>query len=182
MLNQNECDDNMLRSVSVTNCWLRHGNVDIRSFDPSFSLSSNSIVLSVPMKAKLAFEIHLVSLRSVVEFRIYRANFSDKSSQIGFFLLGVSQSSGASHQKLLPDNSPTASFWCINVDFYYQLFLRTIAFEIKVKLLHEIFHLAELDSPLIGFIFLCFVMLSTFVVTSSMAPESSASAVNFDAL
>ncbi|KAF3517010.1 hypothetical protein DY000_02062748 [Brassica cretica] len=184
ILNQNECDDNMLRSVPVTTYWLRHGNVDVRGFDPikPFSLSSNSIVLSVPVKAKLAFEIHLVSLRNFVEVRTDRANFNDKSSQIGLLLLGVAQSSRASHQKLLPSNSPTASFWCINVDFDYQLFLRTIALGIKVKLLHGVLHLAELDSPLIGFIFLCFVMLSTFVVPLSMALRSSTLVVNFHAL
>ena len=184
ILNQNECDDNMLKSVPVTTYWLRHGNVDVRGFDPikPFSLSSNSIVLSVPVKAKLAFEIHLVSLRNFVEVRTDRANFNDKSSQIGLLLLGVAQSSRASHQKLLPSNSPPASFWCINVDFDYQLFLRTIALGIKVKLLYGVFHLAELDSPLIGFILLCFIMLSTFVVPSSMSPESSASVVNVLAL
>ncbi|KAL0664271.1 hypothetical protein Bca4012_101109 [Brassica carinata] len=104
-----------------------------------------------------------------------------KSSQIRL-LLGVAQSLGASHQKLLLRNSPTASYWCINVDFDYQLFLRTIALGIKVKLLYGVFHLAELDSPLIGFILLCFIMLSTFVVPSSMSPESSASVVNVLAL
>ncbi|CAN6803824.1 unnamed protein product [Brassica oleracea] len=182
-LNQNECDVNMLRSVSVTNYWLRHGNVEVQGFDPSklLSSSSNSIVLSVPKKAKLALEIHLVSLRSFVEFRTDPTNFSAKSSQIGL-LLGVAQSLGASHQKLLSRNSPTASYWCINVDFDYQLFLRTIALGIKVKLLYGVFHLAELDSPLIGFILLCFIMLSTFVVPSSMSPESYASVVNVLAL
>ncbi|CDY24975.1 BnaC03g21970D [Brassica napus] len=171
-LNQNECDVNMLRSVSITNYWLRHGNVEVQGFDPSklLSSSSNSIVLSVPKKAKLALEIHLVSLRSFVEFRTDPTNFSAKSSQIGL-LLGVAQSLGASHQKLLSRNSPTASYWCINVDFDYQLFLRTIALGIKVKLLYGVFHLAELDSPLISFILLCFIMLSTFVVPSSMSPN-----------
>lgn len=146
MLNQNECDDNMLRVIRVTNYWLRHGNVEVPGFDPiiPFSPSSNSIVLSVPMKAKLAFEIHLVSLRSFVEFRTDHVNFSLKSSQIGL-LLGVVQGLGASHQKLLPGNSPTVFYWCINVDFDYQLFFRTIALEIKVKLLHGVLHLAELD-------------------------------------
>ena len=153
-LNQNECDDNMLRFISVSNYWLRHGNVEVRGFDTikPFSPSSYSIVLSVPMKAKLAFEIHLVSLRSFVEIRTDRVNFSIKSSHIGLLLLGVAQGPGASHQKLLAGNTPAASYWCINVDFDYQLFLRTIALEIKVKLLHGVLHLAELDSPLIGFI------------------------------
>ncbi|CAF2150291.1 hypothetical protein HID58_001703 [Brassica napus] len=137
--------------------------------------------LSVPKKAKLALEIHLVSLRSFVEFRTDPANFNAKSSQIGL-LLGVAQSPGASHQKLLPGNSPTASYWCINVDFDYQLFSRTIALGIKVKLLHGVLHLAELDSPLIGSIFLCFIMLSTFVVLSSMPPELFALVVNVLAL
>ncbi|KAG2253173.1 hypothetical protein Bca52824_083309 [Brassica carinata] len=78
ILNQNECDDNMLRSVPVTTYWLRHGNVDVRGFDPikPFSLSSNSIVLSVPVKAKLAFEIHLVSLRNFVEVTGYQPDRS----------------------------------------------------------------------------------------------------------
>ncbi|CAN6913991.1 unnamed protein product [Brassica oleracea] len=182
-LNQNEYDVSMLKSISVTNYWLRHGNVEVQGFDPSkpLSSSSNSIVLSVPKKAKLALEIHLVSSRSFVEFRTDHANFNAKSSQIGL-LLGVAQSPGASHQKLLPGNSPTASYWCINVDFDYQLFSRTIALGIKVKLLHGVLHLAELDSPLIGFIFLCFIMLSTFVVPSSMPPELFASVVNVLAL
>ncbi|KAF3540082.1 hypothetical protein F2Q69_00019695 [Brassica cretica] len=163
-LNQNECDDNILRFISVTNYWLRHGNVEVRGFDTikPFSLSSDSIVLNVPMKAKLAFEIHLVSLRSFVEFKTDRVNFSIKSSHIGLLPLGVVQGPGASHQKLLAGNNPAASYWCINVDFDYQLFLRTIALGIRVKLLYGVLHLAELDSPLIGFIFLCFIMLSTF--------------------
>ncbi|KAG5413011.1 hypothetical protein IGI04_000578, partial [Brassica rapa subsp. trilocularis] len=43
-----------------------------------------------------------------------------------------------------------SSCW-VTVDDY-QLFLRTIALGIKVKFLHGVLHLAELDSPLIGFI------------------------------
>ncbi|CAF2063030.1 BnaC06g29710D [Brassica napus] len=160
-LNQNECDDNMLRSIPVINYWLRHGNVEVQGFDPiePFTPSSNSPVLSVTMKAKLAFEIHIVSLRSFVEVRTDRVNFT-------------------SHQKLLAGNNPVASHWCINVDFDNQLFSRTISLGIRVKLLHGVLHLAELDSPLIGFIFLCFIMLSTFVLPSSMTPESSVSVVN----
>ncbi|KAF3570433.1 hypothetical protein F2Q69_00060540 [Brassica cretica] len=171
MSNQNECDDDMLSFIPVTNYWLRHGNVEVRGFDTikPFSPSSNSIVLSVLMKAKIGFEIHLVLLRSFVEFRTDRANFSVKSSQIGLLLIGVAQ-------------GPGASYWCINIDFDYQLFLRTIALGIKVKLLHGVLHLAELDSPLIGFISLCFVMRFTFVVPSNMALGSSVSAVNFRAL
>lgn len=118
-------------------------------------------------------------MRSFVEFRNDRANFSAKSSQIGFLLGGVAQGPGTSHQKLLLRNSSTASYWCINVDLDYQLFFRTIALEIKVKLLHGVHHLVELDSPLIGFIFLHFVMLSIiFVVPSNMSQGSSASVVN----
>ncbi|CAN6850666.1 unnamed protein product [Brassica oleracea] len=49
------------------------------------------------MKAKLAFEIHLVSVRSFVEFRTDRVKFSIKSSHIGLLLLGVAQGPGASH-------------------------------------------------------------------------------------
>ncbi|CAN6994993.1 unnamed protein product [Brassica oleracea var. botrytis] len=98
-LNQNKCDDNMLRFISVTNYWLRHDNFEVRDFDTTkpFSPSSYSIVLSVPMKAKLAFEIHLVSVRSFVEFRTDRVKFSIKSSHIGLLLLGVAQGPGASH-------------------------------------------------------------------------------------
>ncbi|CAN7116292.1 unnamed protein product, partial [Brassica rapa subsp. narinosa] len=179
-LNQNDCDDNMLRSIPVINYWLRHGNVEVQGFDPiePFTPSSNSTVLSVTMKAKLAFEIHLVSLRSFVEFKTDRVNFSAKSSHIGLLLLGVAQGPRASHQKLLAGNNPVASHWCINVVFDYQLFLRTIALGIRVKLLHGVLHLAELESPLIGFISLCFIMLSTFVVPSSMIPESYVSVVN----
>ncbi|KAF2608213.1 hypothetical protein F2Q68_00046092 [Brassica cretica] len=102
---------------------------------------------------------------------------STKSSHIGL-LLGVAQGPRASHQKLLAGNNPVASHWCINVDFDYQLFSRTIALGIRVKLLYGVLHLAEIDSPLIGFIFLCFIMLSTFVLPSSITPESSVSVVN----
>ncbi|KAF2541218.1 hypothetical protein F2Q70_00033763 [Brassica cretica] len=116
-LNQSECDDNMLRFISVTNYWLRHGNVEVRSFDTikPFNLSSYSIVLSVPMKAKLAFEIHLVSLRSIVEFKTDQfktdhVNFAIKSSHIGLLPLGVAQGLGASHQKLLAGNNPAAFY------------------------------------------------------------------------
>ena len=74
----------MLRSIPVINYWLRHGNVEVQGFDPiePFTPSSNSPVLSVTMKAKLAFEIHIVSLRSFVEVRTDRVNFSTKSSHI----------------------------------------------------------------------------------------------------
>ncbi|KAF2532771.1 hypothetical protein F2Q70_00032921 [Brassica cretica] len=178
--NQYECDDDMLRFVPVTNYWLRHGSVEVRGFDTikPFIPSSNSIVLSVLMKAKLAFEIHLVLLRSFVEFRTHLAHFSVKSSQIGLLLIGVAQGPGASHQKLSLGNSPTASYWCINVDFDYQLLLRTIALGIKVKLLHGVLHLAELDSPLIGFISM-FRNAFYFRCTVEHAPESSVSVVNF---
>ncbi|KAF2549048.1 hypothetical protein F2Q70_00020152 [Brassica cretica] len=83
-----------IRSIPVTNYWLRDGNVEGRGFDPikPFSLSSNSIVLSVLMKAKLAFEIHTVSLRSFVEFKTDCVNFSANSSQIGLLLLGFAPS------------------------------------------------------------------------------------------
>ncbi|WZZ79888.1 hypothetical protein YC2023_100460 [Brassica napus] len=99
----------MLRFIPVTNYWLRHGNVEVQGFDTikPFSPSFNSIVLSVLMKAKIAFEIHLVLLRSFVEFRNDYANFSVKSSQIGLLLIGAAQSPRASHQKLLLGNSPT---------------------------------------------------------------------------
>ncbi|KAF2549054.1 hypothetical protein F2Q70_00020154 [Brassica cretica] len=94
LLIQNECDDIKLRSIPVTNYWLRDDNVEGLGFDPikPFSLSSNSIVLSVLMKAKLTFEIHTVSLRSFVEFKTDRVNFSANSSQIGLLLLGFAPS------------------------------------------------------------------------------------------
>ncbi|CAF1723567.1 unnamed protein product [Brassica oleracea var. botrytis] len=119
----------MLRSIPVINYWLRHGNVEVQGFDPiePFTPSSNSHVLSVTMKAKLAFEIHLVSLRSFFEFRTDRVNFSTKSSHIGLLFLGVAQGPRASHQKLLACNNPVASHWCINVDFDYQLFSRNFS-------------------------------------------------------
>lgn len=131
------------------------------------------------MKAKLAFEIHLVSLISFVEFRTDRACFIFKSSQIGLHFLGVAYGFRASHQKLLLVNSPSTSYWCFNVVFDYQLLCRTIALEIKVKFLHGVLHLVELDSPLIGYIFPCLVMLSIFVVPFEHALGSSVSVVDF---
>lgn len=180
-LKQNECDDYMLRSILVTSYWLQHGNVEVQDFDPikPFNPSSNSIVLNVRMKAKLAFEIHIVSLISFVEVRTDRACFIFKSSQIGLHFLGLAYGFRASHQKLLLINSPSASYWCFNVVFDYQLFCRTIALEIKVKFLHGVLHLVELDSPLIGYIFPCLVMLSIIVVPFEHAPGSSVSVVNF---
>ncbi|CAN7068367.1 unnamed protein product [Brassica oleracea var. botrytis] len=62
------------------------------------------------MKAKLAFEIHLVSLRSIVEFKTNHVNFVIKSSHIGILPLGVAQGPGASHQKLLAGNNPAAFY------------------------------------------------------------------------
>ncbi|WZZ60810.1 hypothetical protein YC2023_060917 [Brassica napus] len=79
--------------------------------------------------------MHLVSLRSFVEFRTDPTNFSAKSSQIGL-LLGVAQSPRASHQELLSGNSPTASYWCINVDFDYQLFF-CLNLSTKTKLRYQ---------------------------------------------
>ncbi|KAG2245182.1 hypothetical protein Bca52824_092985 [Brassica carinata] len=79
------------------------------------------------MKAKLAFEIHLVSLRSFVEFKTDHANFSAKSSHLGLSTLDVAYGCfGAPHRKLLSVNIPIS-----------------------------------------------------FVLPSSLAPESSASVVNF---
>ncbi|CAF1696655.1 unnamed protein product [Brassica oleracea var. botrytis] len=180
-LKQNECDDYMLRSILVTSYWRQHSNVEVQDFDPikPFNPSSNSIVLNVRMKAKLVFEIHLLSLISFVEFRTDRACFIFKSSQIWLHFLGVAYGFRASHQKLLLVNSPSASYWCFNVVFDYQLFCRTIALEIKVKFLHGVLHLVELDSPLIRYIFPCLVMLYIIVVPFEHAPGSSVSVVNF---
>ncbi|KAF3584318.1 hypothetical protein F2Q69_00031059 [Brassica cretica] len=128
---------------------------------------------------RLAFEIHLVSLINFDEFRTDRAYFIFKSNQIGLPFLGVAYGSRTSHQNLLVVNNPSVFYWCFNVVFDYQFFCQTIALGIKVKFLHRVLHLAKLDSPLIGYILLCLVMLSIIVVPLSMSPESSAFVVNF---
>ncbi|WZZ61495.1 hypothetical protein YC2023_061602 [Brassica napus] len=135
--------------------------------------SNRSLCHPTPL-SKLAFEIHLVSLINFDEFRTDRAYFIFKSNQIGLPFLGVAYGSRASHQNLLVVNNPSISYWCFNVVFDYQFFCRTIALKIKVKFLHRVLHLAKLDSPLIGYILLCLVMLSIIVVPLSMSPESSA--------
>uniref|UniRef100_A0A0D3CQM0 Uncharacterized protein n=1 Tax=Brassica oleracea var. oleracea TaxID=109376 RepID=A0A0D3CQM0_BRAOL len=178
----NECDDCMLRSPLATTCWARHGNVEFRGFDPTkpSALSSN-FILSASLEVKLELEIHLVSSVSLVGFKADYACFNAKSSRIGLRTLSVVYSSGASHLKFLLFNIPTSSNRCFNVVFDYQLFLRTIAMGTKVELPFGFLHFAEHDSPRNGFIFSCFVMFSSFVLPSSMAPGSSASVVNIDA-
>ncbi|KAL0662827.1 hypothetical protein Bca4012_099664 [Brassica carinata] len=96
-----------------------------------------------------------------------------KSSQVGL------RGHGASHQKLLSVIIPTVSHRCINVVFDNQLFFGTIVLGNKMKFLHGFLHTAELGSLHKSSIFLCFVMLSIFVLTSSMSPGSSTSIVNF---
>ncbi|CAN6931597.1 unnamed protein product [Brassica oleracea] len=144
------------------------------------ALSSN-FILSASLEVKLELEIHLVSSVSLVGFKADYACFNAKSSRIGLRTLSVVYSSGASHLKFLLFNIPTSSNRCFNVVFDYQLFLRTIAMGTKVELPFGFLHFAEHDSPRNGFIFSCFVMFSSFVLPSSMAPGSSASVVNIDA-
>ncbi|CAN6887944.1 unnamed protein product, partial [Brassica oleracea] len=178
----NECDDCMLRSPSATTCWARHGNVEFRGLDPTKpSALSPNFILSASLEVKLELEIHLVSSVSLVGFKADYACFNAKSSRIGLRTLSVVYSSGASHLKFLLFNIPTSSNRCFNVVFDYQLFLRTIAMGTKVELPFGFLHFAEHDSPRNGFIFSCFVMFSSFVLPSSMAPRSSASVVNIDA-
>ncbi|CAN6891773.1 unnamed protein product [Brassica oleracea] len=85
--------------------------------------------------------------------------------------------------ELLTKSSCRSSFQplhrCINVVFDYQLFFGTIALGNKMKSLHGFFHTAELDSSHKSLIFLCFVMISIFVLTSSMSLGSSTLIVNF---
>ncbi|KAL0886300.1 hypothetical protein Bca101_010283 [Brassica carinata] len=175
----NECNDCMLRFPLVINYWARHGNVEFRGLDPikQSAMSSNSI-LSVSLEVKLELEIHLVSSASLVGFKADCACFSIISSQIGLYTLSIFYGSGASHLNFLPTNIPTSSYRCINVVFDYQLFFRTIAMGTKVELPFGFLHFAEHDSPLYGSIFRCFVMLSSFILPSSMSPGSSASVVN----
>ena len=147
----NKCDDCMLRSLSVTNYWTRHGNVEFRGLDPikSSALSSN-FILRASLEAKLELEIHLVSSVSLVWFKADCACFNVISSQIGLRTVNVAYGSGAFHLKFLPVNIPT-SYRCINVVFDYQLFFRTIAMGTKVELSFGFLHFAEHDSPLDGF-------------------------------
>ncbi|CAN7043672.1 unnamed protein product [Brassica oleracea var. botrytis] len=145
------------------------------------SALSPNFILSASLEVKLELEIHLVSSVSLVGFKADYACFHAKSSRIGLRTLSVVYSSGASHLKFLLFNIPTSSNRCFNVVFDYQLFLRTIAMGTKVELPFGFFHFAEHDSPRNGFIFSCFVMFSSFVLPSSMAPRSSASVVNIDA-
>ncbi|KAG2315196.1 hypothetical protein Bca4012_065999 [Brassica carinata] len=83
----NECDDRMLRALSATNYWARHGNVEIQGLKPirPSSLASN-FTLSASLEVKLELEIHLVSSVSFVGFKAVCACFSVISSHIG--LLG----------------------------------------------------------------------------------------------
>ncbi|WZZ69130.1 hypothetical protein YC2023_080500 [Brassica napus] len=104
------------------------------------------------------------------------------SSQIGLQTFNGSYGSRASHLKFLPINIPTSSYRCINVVFDYQLFFRTIAMELKVKLPFGFLHFAEHDSPFDGSIFSCFVLFFSFFLPSSMFPGSFDSVVNSHAL
>ena len=112
----------MFRSLSVTNYWTRHVNVEFRGLDPikSSALSSN-FILKDSLEAKLELEIHLISSVSFVGFKIDCACFNVISSQIGLRTVNVAYGSGASHLKFLPVNIPI-SYRCINVIFDYQLF------------------------------------------------------------
>ncbi|CAN6850559.1 unnamed protein product [Brassica oleracea] len=179
----NECDDCMLRFLSVTNYWTRHSNVEFRSLDPiKPSARSSNFILGASLEAKLELEIHLVSSISFVGFKADCACFIVISSQIGLRTLNVVYGSGASHLRLLPFNIPTSSYRCINVVFDYQLFFRTITMGTKVELPFGFIRFAEHDSPLDGSIFSCFVMFSSFILPLSMSSGSFASVVNFYAL
>ncbi|KAF2532062.1 hypothetical protein F2Q70_00033158 [Brassica cretica] len=158
----------MLRSLSVTNYWTRHGNFELRGLDPikSSSLSSN-FILRASLEAKLELEIHLVSLVSLVEVKADCVCFRFILSQIGLRTLNAAYGSGAPRLKLLPVNIPTSFYRCINVVFDYQ-----------VDFPFGFFHFAELDSSLDSSIFSCFVMFSSFILPSSISPESSGSVVN----
>ncbi|KAL0680302.1 hypothetical protein Bca4012_008284 [Brassica carinata] len=100
----------------------------------------------LPANVKLSklFEIHIVSSGSSVGASTEKGQFAPPLP------CALTPTPKASHQNLLLVNSPSASYWCFNVVFDYQLFCRTIALEIKVKFLHGVLHLVELDSPLIS--------------------------------
>ncbi|KAF3559428.1 hypothetical protein F2Q69_00014489 [Brassica cretica] len=162
-------------------CKISHGNVEFRGLDPTkLSALSSNFILSASLEVKLELEVHLVYSASLVGFKADYACFNAKSSRIGLRTLSVVYSSGASHLKFLLFNIPIV-LRCFNVVFDYQLFLRTIAMGTKVELPFGFLHFAEHDSPRNGFSFSCFVMFSSFVLPSSMAPGSSASVVNIDA-
>ncbi|KAL0794790.1 hypothetical protein Bca101_066167 [Brassica carinata] len=162
--------DCLFRSLSVTTCWARHGNVEFRVLKPikPSLLSSNLIFLSASLEAKLELEIHLVSSVSLVGYKADRTCFSAKSSQIGLRTLNVVYGSGASHLKFLLVNILTASNRCFNVVFDYQLFFRTIAMETKMEFLFGSLHFAERDSPLYGSISSCIALFFSFVLPLSM--------------
>ncbi|CAN7088519.1 unnamed protein product [Brassica rapa subsp. narinosa] len=78
MLGLDECDDCMLRSLSVTNYWARHGSVEFRGLEPLISTSmSSNFILSA-------------------------------SLEVGLRTVNVAYGSRASHLKFLPLNIPTA--------------------------------------------------------------------------
>ncbi|CAF2070925.1 unnamed protein product [Brassica oleracea var. botrytis] len=179
----NECDDCMLRFLSVTNYWTRHGNVEFRSLGPiKPSARSSNFIPGASLEAKLELEIHLVSSISFVGFKAACACFIVISSQTCLRTLNVVYGSGASHLRLLPFNIPTSSYRCINVVFDYQLYFRTITMGTKVEHSFGFLRFAEHDSPLDGSIFSCFEMFSSFILPLNMSPGSFASVVNFYAL
>lgn len=105
----NEYDDCMLRSPSVTTCWVRYGNVEFRGLDLiKLSALSSNFILRVSLEVKLELEIHQVSSVSFVGFKAECTCFNAKSSQIRLCILNVVYSSGTSHLKFLTVNIPTS--------------------------------------------------------------------------
>ncbi|KAF3540518.1 hypothetical protein F2Q69_00024947 [Brassica cretica] len=99
MLNRNEYDDSLLKFLSVTTSWPRHGNVKVRASNPIklYASSPNSIVLSASLKVKLELEIHLVSWISLVVVRAVSMRFNAKSRHIKpFDTIAVEKDSPAS--------------------------------------------------------------------------------------
>ena len=147
MLNRNEYDDSLLKFLSVTTSWPRHGNVKVRVSNPIklYASSPNSIVLSTLLKVKLELEIHLVSWISLVVVRAVSMRFNAKSRHIKpFDTIAVEKDSPASLSmrgesfrvfNLVLNSSKSLSLGYFNVVSDYLKLFRAVVSRIQVKII-----------------------------------------------
>ena len=180
MLNRNEYDDSLLKFLSVTTSWPRHGNVKVRASNPIklYASSPNSIVLSASLKVKLELEIHLVSWISLVVVRAVSMRFYAKSRHIKpFDTIAAEKDSpaslsmrGESFQVFNPvlNSSKSLSLGYFNVVSDYLKLFRAVVSRIQAKIICGFLYFEQVS--LFNTSILCFTVLLflLFIVPSSL--------------
>ncbi|CDY30318.1 BnaA09g09590D [Brassica napus] len=155
---QNEYDDSLLKFLSVTTSWPRHGNVKVRVSNPIklYASSPNSIVLNTFLKVKLELEIHLVSWISLVIVRAVSMRFNAKSRHLKpFDTIAVEKDSpaslsmrGESFRVFNPvlNSSKSLSLGYFNVVSDYLKLFRAVVSRIQVKIICGFLYFEQLTS------------------------------------